>query len=111
VLLRRGTYPLQLSEVDREYAGQYVSLGASGGPGFGWHDINVSKTGFDYELAPSLTLRAGYNHGGAPFDGTQAFFNLLAPAVTKDHLHVGGTWTSRTGKEVSFAYIHAFMAP
>jgi long-chain fatty acid transport protein len=83
-------------------------LGASGGPGFGWHDINVSKTGFDYELAPSLTLRAGYNHGGAPFDGTQAFFNLLAPAVTKDHLHVGGTWTSRTGKEVSFAYIHAF---
>jgi long-chain fatty acid transport protein len=83
-------------------------LGASNGPGFGWHDINVSKAGVDYEVIPSLTLRAGYNHGGAPFDGTQTFFNLLAPAVTKDHLHVGGTWTSRTGKEVSFAYIHAF---
>jgi long-chain fatty acid transport protein len=83
-------------------------LGSAAGPGFGWHDINVSKAGFDYELASSLTLRAGYNHGGAPFDGTQTFFNLLAPAVTKDHLHVGGTWTSKTGKEVSFAYIHGF---
>jgi long-chain fatty acid transport protein len=83
-------------------------LGTASGPGFGWHDINVSKTGFDYAVNSSLTLRTGYNHGGAPFDGTQTFFNLLAPAVTKDHLHVGATWASTTGKEISFAYIHAF---
>jgi long-chain fatty acid transport protein len=83
-------------------------LGSASGPGFGWHDINVSKAGLDYAINPSLTVRGGYNHGGVPFDGTQAFFNLLAPAVTKDHLHAGGTWTSKTGKEISFAYIHAF---
>ena len=68
----------------------------------------MSKAGFDYAVNFSLTLRTGYNHGGAPFDGTQTFFNLLAPAVTKDHLHVGATWASTTGKEISFAYIHAF---
>jgi long-chain fatty acid transport protein len=83
-------------------------LGAASGPGFGWHDINVSKAGLDYDVNPSLTLRGGYNHGGVPFDGSQTFFNLLAPAVTKDHLHVGATWTTKSGKEVSFAYIHAF---
>ena len=83
-------------------------LGADSGPGFGWHDINVSKAGLDYAINPSLTVRGGYNHNGVPFDGTQTFFNLLAPAVTKDHLHVGLTWNSKTGKEVSFAYIHAF---
>lgn len=66
------------------------------------------KTGFDYEVNPALTLRGGYNHGGVPIDNSQTFFNLLAPAVTKDHLHAGATWTSESGKEISFAYIHAF---
>jgi len=83
-------------------------LGADNGPGFGWHSINVAKTGLDYDVNPALTLRGGYNHGGVPFDSSQTFFNLLAPAVVKDHLHVGGTWASKSGKEISFAYIHAF---
>jgi len=83
-------------------------LGTDSGPGFGWHDINVVKTGIDYDVNPSLTLRGGYNHGGAPFDSSQAFFNLLAPAVTKDHLHAGATIGLKDGKEISFAYIHAF---
>ena len=83
-------------------------LGTDSGPGFGWHDINVVKTGIDYDVSSSLTLRGGYNHGGVPFDGSQAFFNLLAPAVTKDHLHAGATIGLKDGKEISFAYIHAF---
>jgi long-chain fatty acid transport protein len=83
-------------------------LGTDNGPGFGWHDINVSKAGLDYDVNPSLTLRGGYNHGGVPFDNSQTFFNLLAPAVTKDHLHAGATVALKNGKEISFAYIHAF---
>jgi long-chain fatty acid transport protein len=83
-------------------------LGTDNGPGFGWHDINVSKAGLDYDVNPSLTLRGGYNHGGVPFDSSQAFFNLLAPAVTKDHLHAGATVGLKDGKEISFSYIHAF---
>lgn len=83
-------------------------LGTDSGPGFGWHDINVSKVGLDYDVNPALTLRGGYNHGGVPFDSSQTFFNLLAPAVVKDHLHAGATWTLASGKEISFAYIHAF---
>ena len=83
-------------------------LGSDNGPGFGWHDINVVKTGIDYDVNPALTVRGGYNHGGVPFDSSQTFFNILAPAVTKDHLHVGATVTLNGGKEISFAYIHAF---
>jgi long-chain fatty acid transport protein len=85
-----------------------AQLGSDNGPGFGWHDINVLKTGIDYEVNPALTLRGGYNHGGVPFDNSQTFFNLLAPAVTKDHLHAGATWTAKSGNEISIAYIHAF---
>ena len=83
-------------------------LGAGNGPGFGWRDITVIKTGLDYKLNSALTLRGGYNHAGLPFDGTQTFFNLLAPAVTQDHLHAGATWTLKSGKEINLAYIHAF---
>jgi len=83
-------------------------LGAANGPGFGWHDITVIKTGVDYKLSSALTVRGGYNHGGIPFDSTQTFFNLLAPAVTQDHLHVGATWTLKSGKELNVAYVHAF---
>jgi long-chain fatty acid transport protein len=83
-------------------------LGTDSGPGFGWHDINVAKAGIDYDVNQALTLRGGYNHGGVPFDSSQTFFNILAPAVVKDHLHAGATWTSKSGKEISFAYIHAF---
>ena len=83
-------------------------LGSDNGPGFGWHDINVVKTGLVYDVNSSLTVRGGYNHGGVPFDSSQTFFNILAPAVTRDHLHVGATVTLKGGKEISLAYIHAF---
>jgi len=85
-----------------------AQLGASNGPGFGWHSINVLKAGLDYDVNPALTLRGGYNHGGAPFSGTENFFNILAPGVTKDHLHVGATWNLKSGKDINVAYIHAF---
>jgi long-chain fatty acid transport protein len=69
----------------------------------------VIKTGLDYKLNSALTIRGGYNHAGLPFDGTQTFFDLLAPAVTRDHLHAGATLTLKSGKEINVAYIHAFQ--
>lgn len=84
-------------------------LGSSNGPGFGWRDITVIKTGLDYKWNPALTVRAGYNHSGQPVQSSQTFFNLLAPGVTQEHLHLGATWTLKSGKEINVAYIHAFQ--
>lgn len=83
-------------------------LGANNGPGFGWHDITAVKTGLDYKVSSSLTVRGGYNHSGVPFDSSQTFFNLLAPAVVQNHLTAGATLAVRHGKEVNIAYQHAF---
>ena len=88
--------------------GAQAQLGASNGPGFGWHSINAFKAGVDLKPSPKVTLRAGYNHAGLPFDKTQTFFNLVAPAVVQDHLHVGATWKLDATKELTFAYVHAF---
>jgi len=84
-------------------------LGASNGPGFGWHDITAEKAGFGYKVTPTVTLRAGYNHSGLPFNGSQNFFNLLAPAVVQQHITAGATWTLQAGKEINFVYEHAFQ--
>ena len=83
-------------------------LGTTNGPGFGWHDITAIKTGFQVKLNPAVTVRGGYNHSGVPFDKTQTFFNLLAPAVVQDHLTLGATWNLSGGKEINLAYVHAF---
>jgi long-chain fatty acid transport protein len=108
-----------LFDVERIFYGQVKSianpdfpiqapLGASNGPGFGWHDITAEKAGFDYKLSPALTLRAGYNHSGLPFDASQNLFNILAPAVVQNHISAGATWSLHSGKEISIAYQHAF---
>ena len=108
-----------LFDVERIFYGQVKSianpdfpiqapLGASNGPGFGWHDINSEKLGLEVKLSPRVTLRTGYNHSGLPFDSSQTLFNLLAPAVVQEHFSVGATVGLRNGKELSIAYQHAF---
>ena len=54
-------------------------------------------------------MRGGYNHSGVPFDSSQTFFNLLAPAVVQHHLTAGATLALGNGKEVNLAYQHAFQ--
>jgi long-chain fatty acid transport protein len=83
-------------------------LGANNGPGFGWQDISVQKVGADVKVTSKWVLRAGYNHSGVPFNGTQTFFNVLAPAVVQNHFTAGATWTFAGNKELNFAYQHAF---
>jgi long-chain fatty acid transport protein len=118
VALKLSTKVTVPFDVERIFYGQVNSianldsnqaqLGANNGPGFGWHDITAEKAGIDYKASSSLTLRGGYNHSGLPFDSSQTFFNLLAPAVVQHHLTAGATFALSNGKEVNIAYQHAF---
>jgi long-chain fatty acid transport protein len=83
-------------------------LGSEHGPGFGWRDVTAEKAGIDYRLASNLIVRAGYNHSGVGFAETETFFNLLAPATVTNHVAFGATWRLGSGREISFAYQHAF---
>lgn len=93
-------------------------LGADGGPGFGWDDIDVWKLGVEYKYSPKLTLRAGYSHTDSPIsasncaafagDCSETTFNIIAPAVIEDHVTLGLTYTLASGNEVTVAYMHGF---
>ena len=84
------------------------NLGSSAGPGFGWEDATVYKLGASYNVNDKWTIRAGYNHVDQPIRPSEALFNVLAPAVVKDHLTLGGTFNIDEKSELSFSYVHAF---
>ncbi|MFA7280673.1 MAG: outer membrane protein transport protein [Sterolibacterium sp.] len=82
-------------------------LGSPNGGGFGWKDITATKFGVSYEVSKDLTLRGGYSHNGNPIPADQNFFNIVAPAVVKDHLTCGATWKTGSGAELSATYVRA----
>lgn len=84
------------------------AFGAADGPGFGWHDVTVIKTGLAYEVSPTLTVRLGYNHTTQPIGSSDIFFNQLAPGVVRHHATLGATWQANASTQVSFFYAHAF---
>jgi long-chain fatty acid transport protein len=88
--------------------GAGLPLGASGGPGFGWQNINAYKLGVSHAYSSAFTLRAGYDHCDQPIPNSQTLLNILAPGVVQDHLTLGGTWTLADKSQVSVAYVHAF---
>jgi long-chain fatty acid transport protein len=84
-----------------------VRLAAANGAGFGWQDINVVKLGVQWEMSPTLTLRAGYNRGDNPIRGSDVTFNILAPGVMEQHFTLGGTMKLSKTEEVSGFFMHA----
>jgi long-chain fatty acid transport protein len=85
-----------------------VQLGDDKGPGFGWRDVNVIKLGLVYQHTPTLTLRAGWNHGDNPIRSSDTAFNILSPATITDHFTCGLSWKFRKHSEVSMTYWHGF---
>lgn len=82
-------------------------LGADGGPGFGWKDVDVTKLGAAYRLSDAITLRGGISHAQQPIPDSEAFINILAPGVIEDHVSFGADWRSGLG-EFTVSYAHAF---
>ncbi|MGA9667459.1 MAG: outer membrane protein transport protein [Gallionella sp.] len=87
---------------------QAAQFGASGGPGFGWQNINTYKLGISHAYSSTFTLRAGLNHCDQPIPDSQTLLNIVAPAVVQNHLSLGGTWTLADKSEITVAYVHAF---
>ncbi len=86
-----------------------LPFGATNGPGFGWQDIGVWKLGAEYKYNDNWTLRAGWNHCDNPVTASNVQLNVLAPGVIEDHITLGGSYTTASGNEWTFAYIHAFQ--
>lgn len=64
-------------------------LGADGGAGFGWQNINVYKAGVQWKASNTWTWRAGYSYADQPIPSSEVLFNILAPGVVQQHITFG----------------------
>lgn len=69
-----------------------VPLGAAGGPGFGWSDVNIVSVGAEWRAMQNLILRAGYSHNTNPISSADVTLNILAPGVITDHVSAGASY-------------------
>ncbi len=86
------------------------ALGKDGGLGFGWDDQTAYKVGISYDFNPRWTFRTGWNFADSPIDEKNGgvLFNIVAPAVVRNHLTLGATYKLSKRIEWSFSYVHAF---
>jgi long-chain fatty acid transport protein len=84
-----------------------IKLGAAGGPGFGWKDVDAISIAAAYKATADLTLRAGYSHNTNPVQSRDAMFNIIAPGIVTDHISAGASYklTKNSGIELAFGYV------
>ena len=82
-------------------------FGATGGPGFGWHDVNVYKVGVEYRANDQWTFRAGYAYNNNPIQPADVMLNILAPGVVTHHITAGATYKMSPKDSVDFAFVYA----
>ena len=83
------------------------ALGAAGGGGFGWRDVETVKLGVQWQMNPKTTLRFGFNRGTNPVTAANITPNILAPGVMTSHFTIGGTYALTPKSELSWALMHA----
>jgi long-chain fatty acid transport protein len=82
-------------------------FGSKGGPGFGWHDVDVFKIGAEWRVNDKWTLRGGYAYSSNPIDSGDVTLNILAPGVVQHHFTGGFAYqaTAHDGFEFSGIYV------
>lgn len=79
------------------------SLGTSGGPGFGWHDVDIFKIGAEWRASPAWTFRFGYAHNTNPIKSPDVTFNILAPGVVTHHFTGGFSYQVTKNSVIDFS--------
>lgn len=70
----------------------------------GWKDVTVIALGVQYQIADMGFIRAGYNSGSSPIDGGNASQNWAFPAISKNHMMLGGTANIGSHWQLGLAY-------
>ncbi len=80
--------------------------GGSNGFGFGYNDMTIVKTGYEWSQSDDLILRVGYSITDQPIESSEVIFNILAPAVIKSHLTAGFTKQLASGNEMTLSFMY-----
>ena len=82
-------------------------LGAAGGPGFSWKDVDAYKLGVEWEANDTWTWRAGAAMNNNPIGGSDVTLNILAPGVQDKHYTAGFDYKMNESNELGFALMYS----
>lgn len=80
-----------------------LQFGATGGPGFGWSDVDVFAVGAQWRPTQALTLRLGYEHNTSPLRGSDITLGLIAPGITTDQFSGGVSYAINPNSTIQLA--------
>ncbi len=92
---------------DRVLAPGDIVFGTDDGMGFGWKNQDVYKIGLRWKYSPDLTLRAGASFGSKVVPDDMALFNVLAPAVVRNHYTLGFSKKLASDNEFHASFMYA----
>ncbi|WP_435259748.1 OmpP1/FadL family transporter [Thioclava sp. FR2] len=81
-------------------------LGAKGGAGFGWDDVNVVHLGAEWRSSPEMIWRAGYAHASNPVGPEDVTLNIIAPGIVQDHFTFGGSRQLNDRDRLDFSVVY-----
>lgn len=84
-----------------------AALGMSGGPGFGWQDVDIFGLSFEWAYNDRLTLRAGYSYSTQPITSANVMFNILAPGTVTSHIGAGFSYRVTQNSSFDFSMLYA----
>jgi len=84
-----------------------LPFGSTGGPGFGWDDVDAIKFGAEWRANDQWTLRAGFAANSQPISGEDVTLNILAPGVTTKHITAGGAYAFNDRHSFEFGVMYA----
>lgn len=87
-------------------AGNSGPLGAPGGAGFGWDDVDVVKFGVEWQQSPEMIWRAGYAYSSNPVGTEDVTLNIIAPGIVRHHFTLGGTRRLSDRDSLDFAFVY-----
>jgi len=82
-------------------------LGADGGTGFGWDDVDVLKLGVVWVQDAQMTWRAGYAYSTNPIGPEDVTLGVLAPGVVTNQFTLGGSYAATANDTIDFALEYA----
>ncbi len=82
-------------------------FGSSGGPGFGWRDVDVVALAAEWRATQKLTLRAGFEFNTNPIGASDVTLNVLAPGVTTSQFSGGLSYRLSPHSSIDLAGYYA----
>ena len=82
-------------------------FGSSGGPGFGWQNIDIIKFGAEWRQNDQWTWRAGFARNENPIKSNSVTLNILAPGVQKTHITGGFEYSASKRHSFEFAFMYS----